>query len=204
MATKRSTGRNGPSTAKTIIKITALILLALIIIAGAVFGIFMGTNGFGGNYATFLTKINDDYIIVSGSAAVPRGSRIEVKSFSDYTFSVTAVMPQQGGDFEVTLGNGDVYAWSDFEGRDFTAGFAFTPTDDGAVVIDYGELTEILSAATGQPATISGEPSGELFCLTVSSGNSVLGLNFELATMHQEPTGITVTPDYIVFYEVTQ
>ena len=203
MAAKRSPGRNGPSTAKTIAKITALILLAFIIIAGAVFGIFMGTNGFGGNYATFLTRINDNYIIVSGSAAVPRGSRIEVKSFSDYTFTVTAVMPQQGGDFEVTLGNGSVYAWSDFEGRDFTAGFTFTPTDDGAVVIDYGELTEILSAATGKAAALSGKPAGELFCLTVSSGNSVLGLNFELATMHQAPTGITLTPDYIVFYEVT-
>ena len=183
------------STGATVAKITALIVLVIILLAAAVYGIFMLTNGFGGTYATFITKINDEYILASGSTEIPRESKIEVISYSDYAFTVTAAEQAEGTDFEVAL-DGETYSWSDFIGKDFTSAFTFTQSD-GVVTLDYGNPEEIISAATGQTAVISGDASGTLFCMTISSGNSSIDLTFQLAQMQVNVDGIIIVPDHI-------
>ena len=107
----------GGSTAATVIKIILLILAVIIILAAAVFGAYYLSNGFGGNYATFATTVNGDLILKSGSVSLPRGSKIKLLSFEDYSLKVIAAEPEE--DFELTVGE-DKLLYSSFAGEDMT------------------------------------------------------------------------------------
>lgn len=181
----------GGMTAATVIKIILLVLAVVIILAAAVFGAYYLSNGFGGRYATFATTINGDLILKSGSVSLPRGSKIKILSFEDYSLKVIAAEPEE--DFELTVGE-DKLLYSSFAGEDMTADFTFSEAD-GAITVDYGSLNEILSAALGEEVTASEEADGELFTLVITSGKSELDLSFALS---DGAYNITVEPDHII------
>lgn len=185
---KRKT--RGGSTAAKVIKVVLLIIAVIIIFAAAVFGIFYLTNGFGGNYATFLTKVNDDLFIKNGSVDLPSGSLIKVASFSDYSISVIALEPDE--DFEFTV-DGKTYSYSDISSEEVTAGFTITEVEDG-IVIEYEDVSQILSLAIGGQVTAPDITDKELFTLVITSGESQLALNFAIAGYE-----LTVDPDHIYF-----
>lgn len=74
-----------------------------------------------------------------------------------------------------------------------TAGFTFTETE-GTITVEYGGLSDILSAALDKIVTVSEEASGELFILVITSGNSELNLSFALSGY-----GLSLAPDHIIF-----
>ena len=188
--TKRANTAKKPNKAATVIKVTLLILLVLVITAAAVFGIYYLTGGFGGRYSTFVVQINGKPVISSGSISLPRGSEIKVASFSDYSLKVVAAEPEQ--DFELTV-DGETVNYSAYAGEDMTAGFTFTETE-GTITVEYGGLSDILSAALDKIVTVSEEASGELFILVITSGNSELNLSFALSGY-----GLSLAPDHIIF-----
>lgn len=180
----------GGSTAATVIKIILLVLAVVIILAAAVFGAYYLSNGFGGNYATFATTVNGNLILKSGNIQLPYGSHIKVASFSDYSLTVVAAEPEQ--DFELTV-DGETVNYSAYAGEDMTAGFTFTETE-GTITVEYGGLSDILSASLDKIVTVSEEASGELFILVITSGNSELNLSFALSGY-----GLSLDPDHIIF-----
>ena len=186
---KRKT--RGGSIAAKVIKVVLLIIAVIIILAAAVFGTFYLTNGFGGNYATFLTKVNDDLFIKNGSVDLPSGSLIKVASFSDYSLKVVALEPDE--DFEFTVDGNKTYSYSDISGEEVTAGFTITETDDG-IVIEYEDVSQILSLAIGGQVTAPDITDKELFTLVITGGESQLALNFAIAGYE-----LTVDPDHIYF-----
>lgn len=190
-----SKARRGEKTALKILKITALAICVIVLLFASLFAAFYFTNGFGGNYATFLTNVNGHLTLSSGAMDIPRESPIQVMSFSDYTIAVAAAQPEE--DFEIYCGEEKIM-YSDLAGEDMTAGFTFTPAGD-AVIIDYGTLEEILSTALDDEVTVSSEPTGKLFTLVIVSGDSILNLDFELSSQYIGVTGITITPDNIDF-----
>lgn len=178
--TKRPGTAKKPNKAATVIKIILLVLAVVIIIAAAVFGIYYLSGGFGGRYSTFVVQINGKPVISSGSIALPRGSKIEVTGFSDYSLEVVAAEPEE--DFEVTVGE-DTLLYSDLAGEDMTAGFTFTQAEEGAITIDYKSLNYILSAALGEEATVTEAAGGDIFSLVITCGESTLSLLFSPSTM---------------------
>lgn len=185
---------HGGMTAATVIKIILLVLAVVIILAAAVFGAYYLSNGFGGKYATFATTVNGDLILKSGSVNLPRGSEIKIFSFSDYSLKVTAAEPEQ--DFELNIGGEPCY-YSELAGDDMTAGFTFTESD-GVITVDYGSLSEILSAALDED--VSTEENGEsaLFMLIIESGKSILTMNFSLTSI-DDNYNIIVDPGHVIF-----
>ena len=186
---------SGGYTAATVVKVILLILAVAIILAAAVFGIYYLTNGFGGNYTTFATTINGKLVLSSGSIQLPRGSVIKITSFNDYTLEVVAAEPEQ--DFVLTVG-GETVNYSDLAGEDITKGFTFTESD-GVITVEYGSLEEILSAAMGTEVAINETPDDELFTLVITSGESVLNLDFAPASFASDYK-IVLDPDHIIFY----
>ena len=186
---------SGGYTAATAIKVILLILAVVIILAAAVFGAYYLSNGFGGKYATFATTVNGKLVLSSGSIQLPRGSELKIASFSDYTLKVVAAEPEQ--DFALTIG-GEMVNYSDLAGEDLTAGFTFTESD-GAITVEYGSMEEILSAAMGTEVAINETPDDELFTLVITSGESVLNLDFAPASFASDYK-IVLDPDHIIFY----
>lgn len=180
----------GGSTAAKVIKIILLMLAVIIILAAAVFGAYYLSNGFGGKYATFATTVNGDLIFKSGSIPLYRGSKVKVVSFSDYSMKVIAAEPEEDFAFIV---DGETVNYSDYAGEDMTAGFTFTESD-GVIMVDYGSLSEVLSAALGEEIGIADTADGELFTLVITSGKSELDLSFALTSYN-----ITLDPDHIIF-----
>ena len=88
--------------------------------------------------------------------------------------------------------------YSDLAGEDLTAGFTFTESD-GAITVEYGSMEEILSAAMGTEIVINETPDGELFTLVITSGESVLNLDFAPASFASDYK-IVLDPDHIIFY----
>lgn len=188
---KRSNTAKKPNKVATAVKAILLILLALAIIAAAVFGIYYLTGGFGGRYSTFVVQINGKPVISSGSIALPRGSKIKVTSFSDYSFKVVAAEPEE--DFTVRI-DGSTVMYSDFAGDDLTAGFTFTESEDGddSIIIDYGNIYNILYAVWGQQFGISDYSGGDIFALIITSGENTLSLTFAPGSYGTE----TILPNY--------
>lgn len=180
------------STAAKVFKIIGLSLLAMLLLVAIFFIIYFASNGFGGSYATFITKINGKTVLSNQTVSLPSGSTINVYSFSDYTISVNAA---KGSDF-VFIVDGDEYSFADYADDDMTAGFELTE-DGGTVTITYGTAEEILSEVFDADVTVSEEVEGEIFELVVESGNSSLHLPFSLEYIVNG--GIQVEPDRIVF-----
>ena len=180
----------GGSTAAKVLKIVLLVLAVIIILAAAVFGAYYLSNGFGGNYATFATTINGKLVLSSGSIELPRGSKVKIVSFSDYTLKVVAAEPEE--DFALTFGDESVN-YSDLAGEDMTAGFTFTEAD-GVITVDYGSLDEILSSALGEEVETTYAADGELFTLMITGVKSALSLDFSLTEYN-----IILDPDHVIF-----
>lgn len=180
----------GGSTAAKVIKIILLVLAVIIILSAAVFGAYYLSNGFGGNYATFATTINGKLVLSSGSVELPRGSKIKIVSFSNYTLKVVAAEPEE--DFAIIFGDESIN-YSDLVGEDMTAGFTFTESD-GVITVDYGSLDEILSSALGEEVETADAAGGELFSLMITSGKSELHLDFSLTEYN-----IILDPDHVIF-----
>lgn len=163
------------STAATIIKVVLLILAVIIILAIVIFVTFYFSNGFGGTYSTFIVKVNGESIVNNRDISLPRGSAVEVISFSDYSVTVTAAEPET--DFEIITDAG-IMRYSDIAGEDLTSAFEITQTDGGVIVIEYGTIDEVLSAHLSREATVSATPEFNIFNLVITSGNSSLTLPF--------------------------
>ena len=184
----------GGYTAADIAKVILLIFAVMAVLAAIVFGIYYLSNGFGGDYSTFVTSVNGKNIMKDGDIELPSGSELKVTSISDYTVKVVAA--ETDSDFEITAED-EAMNFSELAGKDLTAGFTFTETD-GVITVEYGSLSEILSAALGEEVTVDGEAEGNLFTLVIESGKSSLALNFGLVVF-ADVSGLIVTPDHIVF-----
>ena len=190
MATKKAGGR-----AAAIVKTILLILAVIVIIAAVVAAVYFGTNGFGGSYPTFVLKVNGQTITKSGALELPSGSELNISGFEDYTLKAEVAEPEE--DFKIKVGDAGM-RYSELAGEDITAGFTFTETEEGGIVMTYGPLEEVLSEGLGEDVKISDSDVTGAFRLIVACGDSVLelthgifdvGLGFELAL---EPDNIVM------------
>lgn len=194
MASKTKKKKSSSSTAARIFKIIGLCLLVIVLLAAIFFITYFASNGFGGSYATFITKVNGNTVLTNQSISLPSGSTVKVYSFSDYTISITAA-DGEDSDFTFTV-DGDEYSWSGYAGEDMTAGFEITEDEDGTLTITYGTLDEILSEVFNAEVTITEDVEGKIFELVVVSGDSTLCLTFEPEYLADN---INVEPDRIIF-----
>ena len=86
--------------------------------------------------------------------------------------------------------------WSDFDGRNVTAGFDFERTETGFTVTHYG-LNDIISRVqNGMTVTSENYALVDMFRMEVKSGEEVAELYF---CVNAEVVGITIDSDSIIF-----
>ena len=144
---------------------------------------------------TFAVKYNGQ-TLSSGSSVglMDSGVDFTVEGFADYEVNVYAYCTPEN-DFSLTVGE-EPYTWSDFDGRNVTAGFDFERTETGSTLTHYG-LNDIISRVqNGMTVTSETFPTVDMFRMEVKSGEEVTELYF---CVNAEVVGITIDHDSIIF-----
>lgn len=122
------------------------------------------------------------------------GVDFTVEGSAGYEVNVYAYCTPEN-DFSLTVGE-EPYTWSDFDGRNVTAGFDFERTETGFIVTHYG-LNDIISRVqNGMTVTSETFPTVDMFRMEVKSGDEVTELYF---CVNAEVVGITIDHDSIIF-----
>ena len=185
------------TTGKRSVLWTVISVIVVLLVVVAVIGLIVHFTGDdkppGGE--TFAVKYNGQ-TLSSGSSVGLMASGVDSpgEGSADYEVNVYVYCTPEN-DFSLTVGE-EPYTWSDFDGRNVTAGFDFERTETGFIVTHYG-LNDIISRVqNGMTVTSETFPAVDMFRMEVKSGEEVTELYF---CVNAEVVGITIDQDSIIF-----
>ena len=176
---------------------TVISVIVVLLVVVAVIGLIVHFTGDdkppGGE--TFAVKYNGQ-TQESGSSIglMDSGVDFTVEGSADYEVNVYAYCTPEN-DFSLTVGE-EPYTWSDFDGRNVTAGFDFERTETGFTVTHYGRNDIITRVQNGMIVTSENYALVDMFRMEVKSGEEVTELCF---CVNAEVVGITIDRDSIIF-----
>ncbi len=196
------------SKAKTISKVVAYILVAIILV-GTIGLVYRFTNGFNEDFKTF-------YIEYDGKQILTTDSKMTIKAGQKYAFNVkytfdngssepkdynVKIVPNVEKDFDFTV-DGERYLYS--KEKDLTAGFGLTKNDTSFELNlreDFSLKTVLQSVYANKTVVISNEALESNvypFKLVVSSYNESVVYNIKLG-LDVKVTGVEFDKDEITF-----
>ena len=185
------------TTGKRSVLWTVISVIVVLLVVVAVIGLIVHFTGDdkppGGEI--FAVKYNGQ-TQESGSSVglMDSGVDFTVEGSADYEVNVYAYCTPEN-DFSLTVGE-EPYTWSDFDGRNVTAGFDFERTETGFTATHYG-LNDIISRVqNGMTVTSENYDLVDMFRMEVKSGGEVTELYF---CVNAEVVGITIDQSAIIF-----
>lgn len=169
------------------------ILLALILIAGALFGVcyWVGHK----DQTAFSVKYDGNEIGDElGGIAASTGEPLTLEVTGAYTYTI---VPRAG--VKLTFKEGDKSReLSEF--TDMTAGFRFTKDGDKITVTPVGGLSSVISAVTGKDATVGDyDDAADLFTLLVRSEGGKQTRQIHFGLYRYEVDGVRLSEKEIRF-----
>lgn len=167
----------------------ATVLLTLLLIAGAVFGVcyYVGLHAFSVTYKG--EQITEGLTGISLSGAEP----LDLLISGEYTYKV---IPCES-DFRFT-DNGATRALTEFD--DFTAGFRFEEKDGHLIMTPVGGLSSVITAVTGRPAIVGDYNLDlDLFTLVIQSADGTEVRNISFGLYRYEVEGVKLSREVIEF-----
>lgn len=169
------------------------ILLALILIAGALFGVcyWIGHNDQTSFSVTYGGEEVTDEI---GGIGASNGEPLQLVVTGAYTCTV---VPREG--VKLTFKEGDkTRNLSEF--ADMTAGFRFTKDGDKLTVTPVGGLSSVISAVTGKDAVVGDyDDAADLFTLLVRSEDGKQTRQIHFGLYRYEVDGVRLSEKEIKF-----
>ena len=168
-------------------------LLALILIAGALFGVcyWIGHNA----QTSFSVKFDGEEVTDEiGGIGVSTGEPLQLVVTGAYTCTV---VPREG--VKLAFREGDkTRNMSEF--ADVTAGFRITKDGDKLTVTPVGGLSSVISAVTGKEATVGNyDDAADLFTLLVRSEDGKQTRKIHFGLYRYEVDGVKLSDKEIRF-----
>ena len=186
--------------------VTAIIAIALL---GGIFGLlYWLTAGFTGSVKGFGVTVDGKlYVNDAADIVLDEGSTVSVTSPLFGSYDVAVICREADIDIPVYIGH-EVWHWSDIAGTDLTYGFFQEGAEDNTYTLASSDLSAIVAAAVGLSEERISFPElpykdicGDIFELRISSGSSVISIDFTLRSLVRDTSveGIETDTDGIIF-----
>ncbi len=169
-------------------------------ILGRVFSVLMGalllvglfalfwwlSDGVWGALPTFtVTTGGHKYCTDKTDVRLYPGTEFDVDSFFGKKYTLKIEANADSSDFRLTV-NGEVKKWSDYTGKDFTAGFQIEKQEN-KYTVSYSTLTDVCAVALGQPVEITDTVQGDVFDVVITCGKREVRLSCYINQTEQLP-----------------
>lgn len=175
------------------------VVLIVIVLIAAVFGIGLLSDGFGGAVPLYGIAYGEK-TYYKPAKAVSLGS---IESGSTFTVTrpfggeiATKITLKNGLDGGLVIG-GEPHTLKELGGKDFSKAFTVKETESG-FTLSFGSLSDIFETVLGAKTEIDDKISGELFELQVTCKSSASTFSFTVDE-NAPVEGVTVDPDHYVF-----
>ncbi len=171
-------------------------ILCIAVLGGAIFGITVLTDGYGGRVPLFSVTHRDKkyFSLITPTpyaesiGAIQLGEEFIVKSlFSDYEVKIYA----KEADLSFTLW-GEKWTWADVQGKDFTSAFTIEKTENG-FILSFGNVEDILSAVIGGQVDLKLDEAIELFEMVISCRSYEYRFDFGVYASGVEGVELTIS-----------